>query len=87
MQTPNAPQNQALYMPPEHDIFWLSPGLRLPNHEGKLSEYNKRRSDIFSSAGRLSSSTEEQESITSGGRQSAAWEEAWSQLREALEKT
>lgn len=70
--------------PPDYDLFWLNPAVRLPDAAGKIGEYNENRSKVMTMADeerKAQGTTEGQ-----GKQEKESWRHSWSQLQEALEK-
>lgn len=85
-QTPAIAANCAPEIPPEHDLFWLNPAMRLSDCTEKLGEYQKKRHDALAIADKTQHSSNSGEEKRKDEVRNSAWEGAWSQLKEDLSK-
>ena len=86
VQAPAIAANGGPEVPPEHDIFWLNPAMRLSDCTEKLGEYQKKRNDALAIAKKTQHSSDSGEEKRKDEVRNSAWEEAWSQLKEDLSK-
>ncbi|KXT16762.1 hypothetical protein AC579_5493 [Pseudocercospora musae] len=85
-QTPAIPANCALGIPPEHDLFWLSPAMRLSDCTGKLAVYETKRNNVIANAAKTQHLQDSGQDNREDTLRNNAWEEAWSQLIRDLSK-
>jgi hypothetical protein len=83
---PQTPTVYRLRVPPDHDVFWQDPALRLPDTMRTLDNYNKQRRGLLTSAAEPQSDAAAQ-GHDSRGTSGVSWEEAWCRLRNALDAT